>query len=172
MPTDDYSRTLRIGVLPSESQLDGLLKQGFRRLINVYGVPLTDIYPQRHWPQFTVSDFVFADVFSQAEATEVCCASGDRQEDLYLARTDAGQRWQFLAAVAALTDCLRRRQPCYVFCQKGRGRSPAVAAAALLSAFHLPLAEALTVVQRLRPQACLTEVSIAAAIWGSQQRIG
>ena len=170
--TDDYSRLLRIGSLPSESQLDELLAQGYRHLINVYGVALAEIYPRRQWSQFVVSNFVFTDVFSQTEPAEAHNNHGSMQSDVYLARTDNGQRRQFLAAVAALTDCLRRMQPCYVFCHKGQGRSPTLAATALLCAFRLPLTEALTVVQRLRPQARLTSVSIAAMLWSSQQQIG
>jgi len=148
---------VRIGSLPSKPLLRELDSAGFRRYLNLSGVDLQTVYPSL--PSVPSRLFSLNDVFSYP-STHIKPIAQD-----YLRYSPEGQPLIFLQAVIALRTWLAEGQTVYVFCYRGEGRSPAVALAALRGYFQLPLNTAQELVQKLRPQARITAMTLAAAEW-------
>jgi hypothetical protein len=168
----DFQGQLIIDGLPSPERLAALHERGVRRLINLCGVDLREIYGRDAVTPFHCSLHVFADLFSDGTP-----ATGEEDwtgvdVNLYLSKAPRpSEREQLLGAVKALQTALIRKEPVFVFCNHGRGRSPLVATAALYRLGGVSLAEIVRRVQRLQPRAVFTRVGLAAVRW-THERAG
>lgn len=164
-----WNRRIILGGLPGPKQLADIREQGVRRLINLSGVGLAEIYGTEALAPFDETLYVFADAFSQGNPVT-------GRED-WMA-VDAGlylnnarhpyEREQLLIAIAAVQAVLRSSEPVFVFCEQGRSRSPLVVIAALVLSGLASLAEAVQAVQALQPRARLTDIGLAALRWSQE----
>lgn len=159
---------LRISSLPSQARLQTLQRQGYRHWLNLSGTDLCQIYPQAvlSGRQYL---YVFPDIFSPAPRllpnqapTQICA-------DLYAAHSDAASQCAFMQAVQQLIQLWQQRQPAYIFCYEGRGRSPCVVLTALHSVQGWPLSDVSQTLQSLYPNARFSQLSFSAAHWYQQQ---
>jgi hypothetical protein len=153
--------TLSIGGLPSEPELAALYQSGRRRLVNVSGASLVELYGKDAMACFELSEFTFSDVFS--EPLGEIDPRDDRRP--YTITAPVADQIQFRLAVNALAKHLSRMHGTYVFCRQGVGRAPAVSLAAIHGLWSVPMAQAVGVVMDLRPQAMITGLSISAGRW-------
>lgn len=158
----------RLGEMPSPALLKQLSNDGYLHWVNVCGLDLQRIYPQSVLGRFQLDSFFFADVFSPDHVITDPLLLERVDETLFIERTTEPERQQFLAAVQVLVADARQLRPAYVFCYRGQGRSPAVVLAALGQLFSLPPLALMEAVQRLRPQAQLTRMSLSALIWSQK----
>lgn len=156
---------LRVGSIPSWSELTSLRRSGYTHLVNVSGVDLVDMYLEATMSAFSLSQFAFSDVFSVGRPVLPDADLGSITEDLYISRTDPIHRQQLLDAVAVAIDNVQRGERTYVFCHRGQGRSPTVAAAVLKYTAEMSTAAALRAVKIIRPGACLTDITVSAIGW-------
>ena len=155
---------LRIGGLPGPQLLRALPGQGWRRLVNLCGVDLAEIYGGQALAGWHSSLFVFPDVFSPGRpCAPGAAAAADAR--LYLDASSEPQRQQFLGAIEATCEALSLGEPVFVFCQQGVARSPLVALAALLRCGGHSLAGGLGHIRQLQPAAVFTDISLAALRW-------
>ncbi len=159
---------LRLGALPSRAKLEELYAQGYRHWLNLSGTDLRQIYP--HSPLLgRQSLYVFPDIFSPAPRLLPQQNPARISPDLYAEHSDTASQFAFMQAVQDLIHCWQQRQPVYVFCYEGRGRSPCVALTALHCAQGWSLACVSQTLQNLYPQAQLSQLSFSAAHWYQQQ---
>lgn len=156
---------LRVGPLPSHDKLTGLWQAGVRQLVNVSGVDLGEVHPPRYWSEFELAQFSFVDIFSAEQPLPPEQAEQQVNPALYLDAAGANEREQFLTAVQITAAALARRQPTFLFCHRGRGRSPTVAAAALRRITGAPLTDVWQAVFDIQPRAQLSRISLAAVRW-------
>lgn len=145
----DLALGLAVGPLPSNGGLVALHALGFNDVINVSGAPSTDLWPAAVTLTMRLLDFRFRDAFAAADG-------------LSPPPLDAREFGAFRDAVDAATDVLLAGRRCGVFCHRGVGRSPLVAAAALIRARGYPREQAMEAIRRLRPEASFTPASLAA----------
>ena len=163
-------KRLRIGGLPSVADLTELRQAAFSYLINVSGIDITEVYTDHDFSFYTVSQFVFADIFSSGKLLQFDGSGGypnmaSIDEKLYLTRSTPEHRQAFLQAVIQLNSNLLNKKASYLFCHQGQGRSPTVFAASLCHLYSPPLDILHKTVLRLRPQTQLTDVSLSAIYW-------
>lgn len=159
---------MTISGLPSLNELQGYFRQGIHCFVNVSGIPLVELYPHANlacWHQY---EFGFSDIFS-ADDDINGEQTFDYSPERFIAATTDSQRQQFLTAVTALCYCLKHYQSVHVFCHHGVGRSPAVSFAAICLWWNLPLNQALAIIEKLRPQARLTKMTLSATLWLQQE---
>ncbi len=158
------------GDLPSPAKLAELKTQGFTHLLNVSGIDLYKLYSREQLSAFTLAQFTFKDVFSTgqvvktAQATTVDCR-------LYCEQTSVTERFQFCKAVEQLLAWLKNRSRCYVFCQRGIGRSPCVVCAALTYYYQPKPEELVKTLKFLNSYAILSLTSYAATQWFIQYKL-
>jgi predicted protein tyrosine phosphatase len=161
---------LKIGMVPSRQELERLKQSGYSHWVNLSGVNITETYPSSLLTHLQITSFQFIDVFSGGNDIINNAQLKHISPDLYTELTSKEEQNQLLHAVRTVVTHLEQAQLTYVFCYQGRGRSPAVAVAALQQIFRLPLESVLNIVYRLRPQACITDRTIAANKWVMLQR--
>jgi hypothetical protein len=162
---------LLISSLPGPDHLQALERAGFRRLINLSGVDLAEIYGHQALADFQSERFVFADVFSCGNLIPPIGLGNEppkMDEAPYLASASKTERQQFLAAILATNRALSEGDPVLVFCDRGIGRSPVVALAALLCRGHHDLMAGLHCIAQLQPRAVVTEMSLSALAWSQK----
>lgn len=164
MPMPSKGRLL-ISALPSPQILALWRQNGIGHLLNVSGVDAYAIYQPGALAGFSVSQEKLVDVFTTAPPLAQSADAALDGAKLYLQLTDEGQRLAFLSAVRTLLDKLHTFTPTAVFCHRGQGRSPLVAAAALQAFYHEPIADAVSRVQALHPPAQFTHASLSALQW-------
>lgn len=147
----DLALGLAVGPLPSKSGLAALRALGLSDIVNVSGVPSAELWPPEAVLKMRMLDFRFRDAFTAVDGLE--------PDPMLPAEFEA-----FRAAVAATADVLSAGRPCGVFCHRGVGRSPLVAAAALIRARAMPRDAALQAIMRLRPEARFSAASLAALV--------
>ena len=156
---------LRVGPLPSQDRLVDLWQVGVRQLVNVSGVDLGEVYPLQYWSEFELAQFSFVDIFSVEQPLLPEQAAQQVDPTVYLDIADTEEREQFLTAVQVTAAALARRRPTFLFCHRGLGRSPTVAAAALRRVTGAPLPAVWQAVFNIQPQAQLSQISLAAVRW-------
>lgn len=155
---------LRIGPLPFHAQQFYQLKQaGCCHLINVSGLEVQQFWPAQLNVLFHIHHYSFSDVFSVPKQHSLLSTPVSAQQ--YQQQVAAVEQAAFAAAVSQVEQCLQRGESMFLFCQKGRGRSPAVALAALMHSLQLPLPTAAALVQQLHPPAQLSTMSASAGLW-------
>ncbi|MGZ8218418.1 hypothetical protein [Methylomagnum sp.] len=165
-------RRLLLGGLPGPDRLAAFANGGLRRLVNVSGVDLADIYGPAALAAFAPSNHFFADVFSEGEPLTDSTHWNAISPGTYLARTDPPEQQALLEAIAAVHASLVSAERVFVFCTYGQGRSPLVAAAALLRLEARPVPDILNLIQSLQPAARFTDLSLAALRWSLEQAGG
>lgn len=155
-------RQLEIGGLPDREGLKQLHTQGFRRLVNVSGADVRDLYPAPLLRGFQVfqPEQGFRDIFSTYQAVSAYPST-------YIALSTESERCAFLSAVHQLRKHLRGGAPVYAFCRCGVGRSPTVSMTALALHWRIAPGAAAELIVQIRPQARLSALSHAAAEWAS-----
>jgi len=157
---------LQLGGIPPKSRIVTLNRAGHCQWVNVSGVDIQAIYPSAALRCFTIHNFMLHDVFSsfpQLSSTQTVPLVSPSLFTSVCTRVEEQQ--QFRHAVDATCECLSKRQPLFIFCYYGQGRSPAVAFSALRHALGFSLERARACVTGLRPQAHISAVTIAAARW-------
>jgi hypothetical protein len=161
---------LKISCLPSLKELQLWRTQGIRSLVNVSGVDLFELYPHEPLADLHIIQCPFADVFTSATARhdDAACFHNDRGEK-YVGMSTAEHRHAFLTAVGSVAIQLQNHVPTSVFCHRGIGRSPLVAAAAFGHIFNEPAAQAIARTRTLHPPAQFTTISVSAWHWCGEQ---
>jgi predicted protein tyrosine phosphatase len=165
----EYSKKLKISALPSTKELAELTAAGFSKFVSVCGVQLSEIYAIEFPAQLIESGFAFQDVFSDGDPLGAKIPGGSADSGIYLGVTTDGDRQQFLQSVAAVTEGLRKAIPTCVFCHRGIGRSPVVAAGALMQFDAVSIEQAVRSIQQLHPRSRFTSISLAALKWLTEQ---
>ncbi|MBH1969835.1 dual specificity protein phosphatase family protein [Moraxellaceae bacterium AER2_44_116] len=170
MKTTAIIPLISIGGLPTEAEINTLFLRGVRSLVNVSGVKLSDVYPEQRWDCWSLNEYFFSDIFSSA--LDIAAIEDMAHQSSFFEETaNPEHRQQFLQSVQALSHILLNHESVHVFCHHGVGRSPAVTLAAICQVWSLSLPEAISLVQKLRPQCRITSMSIAASRWIQQQRL-
>lgn len=169
MKTTAITPLISIGGLPTKAEINALFLRGVRSLVNVSGVKLSEVYPQQRWDCWNLNEYFFSDIFSTAlDLSSIEDAT--HQSSFFEERANPEHRQQFLQSVQTLSHILLNHESVHVFCHHGVGRSPVVTLAAICQVWSLSLPEAMSLVQKLRPQCRITSMSIAASRWIQQQR--
>ncbi len=159
---------ISIGGLPSEAEIQALFLRGVQALVNVSGIKLAELYPEQRYDCWDLNEYFFSDIFSSDQ--DICSLdAGVSQPERFSASASPFQQQQVLQSVQAVSRVLRNHESVHIFCHHGVGRSPVVALAAICHVWHLPLAQAIAVVEGLRPQCRITAMSVAASQWIEQQ---
>lgn len=157
------SPLLTIGGLPSMAEIGALGRKGIISLVNVSGIPLSSLYDPLALSKFRIDEQRFSDIFSTNSAQEL----PSTLPEVFSAQPVALPR-AFGIAVASVIGAWRQGNSVYLFCHQGVGRAPAVALAAIHFGFKIPLEDATAIVEKMRPQALVTNMSLAAANWYRQ----
>lgn len=158
---------LRIGEIPSVAELKRLSDSGVTALVNVSGAALGEIYPNGELVAFSLSEFVFSDVFSDAKPYDAI--AGDAiSGDLFAGRVVPEMREGFVCAAQRVYECVCEDRPTYVFCHRGVGRSPAVVLAGLALTTRFTMSEAVNIVMHLRASASITSMTLSGAYFARQ----
>lgn len=164
------SHLLKIGGLPSLRELALAHQAGYDCLINVSGVDLQAFFPAELLEPFTLSQYIFSDIFSRLGKIDGQFKFNDINVDAYTALAIPADREQFFLAAQCLAMSLAAGHRTYLFCHRGQGRSPVVAGAAMamLSA-GLDYKELYQSLINIHPQAHLSPISFAAITWCKAQ---
>ena len=157
------SPLVTIGGLPSVTEIGALGRRGIVNLVNVSGIPLSSLYDPLALAKFRIDEQRFSDIFSTDSAQELTSALPETFSSQSVALPRA-----FGIAVASVIGAWRQGNSVFLFCHQGVGRAPAVALAAIHSGFKVPLEDAAAIVEKMRPQALVTNMSRAAANWYRQ----
>lgn len=168
--TNEYPQTLSISGLPDGHSLARLAQQQVR-VVNVSGIHLREVYSDRLPQSLELLEFPFSDVFSEAGACPTAAALTLTVIEFATLVRLPGRR-AFAGAVAATAACLEQDLRVHVCCYRGRGRSPAVAWAALVLSGRASLDQAQQWVMRIRPEAQLTVASLSAVQWVNNRATG
>ncbi|MBT9097850.1 hypothetical protein KFZ76_09030 [Methylovulum psychrotolerans] len=160
---------LLISGLPNSDTLQVWQKNGIRCLLNVSGIDIFELYPDYNLAAFTVAQFTFADIFTLAPPVEATALADSDLGSLYVQLTDSHQRQALLAAVQCLQAQLQNRIPTSVFCHRGQGRSPLVAAAAYQHFYQETGQQAIARILAQHRPAVFTHLSLSALHWCASQ---
>ncbi|MEM9302161.1 MAG: hypothetical protein AAGE01_08630 [Pseudomonadota bacterium] len=152
--------SLRIWSLPTCAELATIRASGIRAVVNVSSAPFASLYEPVELAGLAVVERPLTDVFSTAPALDAgpeAAASID-----YVEAIDAAERDRFLEAVTATRDFLTGGRKVLVCCNHGKGRSPAVAGAALHLLDGSNAAEVYARLRALRPPCHLSMLTFAA----------
>jgi hypothetical protein len=166
---NEYSGRLIVSPLPSHAEIVEMAAAGFSRFVSVCGVQLRDIYADELPAGLVESRYTFQDVFSDGIVLGARIESEHADSDIYVELTTADDRQEFLQSVTAVTEGLRHAIPTCVFCHRGIGRSPVVAAASLLQYESSSFARAIRSIRLLHPRARFTTTSLSALKWITEQ---
>jgi predicted protein tyrosine phosphatase len=161
---------LHISSLPSLQDLQAWQHNGIRSLLNVSGININDLYPANVLASFDIAQMTFADVFSNGILVNTYTPIEAVSTDAYLQLTTEAHRLALLAAVQTLVEHLKTQTPICVFCHRGQGRSPLVAAAAAQQVYRESFSEAIARTQLIRPAALFTDISLSALQWCIEQQ--
>ena len=136
-----------------------------RHWVNVSGIDVYQIYPELVSSDYSISQFDFADIFTDGEKLTNFSEIEKITSELYESVSVEQHRHALLAAVNAVVVQLENQVSTGVFCHRGLARSPLVAAAALNHFHNESLPQSIARVQALHPRAYFTDISISALIW-------
>ncbi|MEY4768317.1 MAG: hypothetical protein RL637_956 [Pseudomonadota bacterium] len=156
------------GSLPSPAQLIQLRQQKCKHLLNTSGIDLYQIYSASQLADFTIQQFYFKDVFSNADRVNLNQIFSITMDDYYT-HTYPEEREQFFAAVQQLIVWLNNKTSCYVFCQQGIGRSVCVLSTALIHCYAYTPEQLLKILKFLNPNAIMSRHSYSAIQWFQYQ---
>lgn len=156
------TQMLRIGGLPDKAYLRHLAEDGYLHLINVSGSALRDIHGDQAVAAFTLHEYGFSDQFSLHPMLE---GSFDDTPGFFLSQFLPEHQGYFLKAVVSGVESLKAHKSVSVFCHHGVGRSPAVALALMRCVWQWSLPISIQAVQKIRPQAHLSQLSVSASSW-------
>lgn len=167
---NSYKESLYISSLPSLQELERFRSIAHvQQWINVSGIDINQIYPKSALSEYNISQFDFADVFTDGEKLTDFSELGQIKTKRYEDISVQAHRDALLAAVKVLSTHLENESSTGIFCHRGLARSPLVAAAALNHVYDEPLAESIARVHQIHPPAYFTDISISALLWCKQQ---
>jgi hypothetical protein len=137
--------------------------------INVSGIDINQIYPIPALSAYSISQFNFADVFTDGEKLVDFSELKHIPIEVYENVSELIHRFALLAAVKTLITQFENQVPTGIFCHRGLARSPLVAAAAINYIHNESLFQSIARVQKLHPPAYFTDVSISALLWCKEQ---
>lgn len=137
--------------------------------INVSGIDINQIYPIPALSAYSISQFNFADVFTDGKKIINFSELESITIETYQSASELTQRHAFLAAIKALITQFENQIPTGIFCHRGLARSPLVAVAAINYIHKESLFQSIARVQKLHPPAYFTDVSISALLWCKEQ---
>jgi hypothetical protein len=156
--------------LPSLQDLRLWQSNGIGHLLNVSGIDIRDIYAEKDLKPFSITQTTFADVFSAGVLVDADIPLETVTTDVYLQLSTEEHRLAFLTAVQTLIEQLKSHTPTCVFCHRGQGRSPLVAAAATGLFYRESIPEAIARIRIIRPPALFTDISVSALLWCIEQQ--
>ena len=106
-----------------------------RHWVNVSGIDVYQIYPELVSSDYSISQFDFADIFTDGEKLTDFSEIEKITSELYESVSVEQHRHALLEAVNAVVVQLENQVSTGIFCHRGLARSPLVAAAAL-NHFH------------------------------------
>jgi hypothetical protein len=163
-------RSLSISSLPSLQDLQAWQQNGVSYLLNVSGIDIKDLYSEKDLKPFGITQTTFADVFSAGVLVDANISLETVTTDAYLQLSTEEHRQAFLKAVQTLVEQLKSHTPTCVFCHRGQGRSPLVAAAAAGQFYRESIPEAIARIRIIRPPALFTDISVSALLWCIEQQ--
>jgi hypothetical protein len=167
---NSYKESLYISSLPSLQELERSRNIAHvQHWINVSGIDINQIYPKQALSPYTISQFEFADVFTDGKKLTDFSALESINTEHYESVSELEHRNAFLAAIKVLILQLSDERSTRIFCHRGLARSPLVAAAALNHIHDESLAQSIARVHQIHPPAYFTDISISALLWCEQQ---
>jgi hypothetical protein len=151
---------LKISGTPSLGELAHAFQHGYRRIVNVSGTSLKDIYSPEELACWDLSEHRMRDLFTDANELEP-----NQRGATFATLATPEERTAYLSACTAVQEGLVKLESTLVLCKLGVGRSPAVVFGALRAGFGLSAAAARDIVNQLRPQAVISNVTESAADW-------
>lgn len=140
-------------------------------LLNVSGIDIYDLYPEKSLASFQIAQMTFADIFSKhGDLIDSNTSIAPVSSDIYVQLTTEEHRLALLAAVQFLVEQLKNQTPTGVFCHRGQGRSPLVVAAAFQQFYRESVNESIARTLNLRPPALFTDISLSALQWCTEQQ--
>lgn len=162
----DAIQNVKLGMLPSPEKLMELQEEGFSHLINVSGIDLFQLYGEEQLSPFSINQYTFKDVFSEALQLGSGLIDYDViDEHAYIARSTVEDRMEFYTSVSNVIEILDTQVSIFVFCHQGKGRSPCVLFTALAQRYKVDYAQILKVIKFLNAQATITCISYSAMKW-------
>jgi len=153
-----FSSMVRISGTPSRPELARAFNQGFRRIVNVSGTSLAEIYDPQEMACWKMSEFRMRDLFTDGEGAE-------KERGPFASLATPDERQAYYSACRAVQTGVAALESSLVLCKLGVGRSPAVVFGALRSGFGLSSVDAHAAVIALRPQAMISKTTESAAEW-------
>lgn len=167
---NSYKEVLYISSLPSLQDLERSHNIAHvQHWINVSGIDIYQIYPKQALSPYTISQFEFADVFTDGKKLADFSALENIKTELYESVSELEHRNAFLAAVKVLIMQLGDERSTRIFCHRGLARSPLVAAAALNYIRDESFQQSIARVHQIHPPAYFTDISISALFWSKEQ---
>lgn len=161
-----YKDKLYISSLPSLQELERYHSiVHLQHWINVSGIDIHQIYPKPALLGYSISQFDFADVFTNGKILTDFSSLEQISTHLYKRVSELKHRRAFLEAVKALITQIEKYNTTGIFCHRGLARSPLVAAAALNHLHNESLAQSIDRVQQLHSPAYFTDISVSALLW-------
>jgi hypothetical protein len=161
---------LYISNLPSLAEFERFYYAvNVRHWVNVSGIDLYQIYPELASSGYSISQFEFADIFTDGEKLTDFSEIEKITTELYENVSVEQHRHALLEAVNAIVVQLENQVSTCVFCHRGLARSPLVTAAALNHFHNESLLQSIARVQALHPRAYFTDISVSALIWCKEQ---
>lgn len=157
---------LCISNLPSLAEIERLYYVvNVRHWVNVSGIDVYQIYPELVSSDYSISQFDFADIFTDGKKLTEFSECDKIGSELYKNLSVEPHRVALLAAVNTIVVLLENQVSTCVFCHRGLARSPLVTAAALNHFHNESLLQSIARVQALHPRAYFTDISISALTW-------
>jgi predicted protein tyrosine phosphatase len=161
---------LFISSLPSLIELERFNNiRNVQHIVNVAGVNIKDIYSESDLSDFNISQFDFADVFTNGSLVTDFSKDEKHSTNLYESVSEPHHRTAYLEAIKALKTLLENEKPTLIFCHRGLSRSPLVAASALNLLHKEILSQSISRVHAIHPSAQFTNIGISALLWCKRQ---
>jgi hypothetical protein len=160
---------LYISSLPSIKDLRAWQHNGIGYLLNVSGIDINEMYSTNVFESFQLVQITFADIFTKGDIVNVDATIDKSSSENYLQLATDEEQQALLSAVQALVEQFQLGTQSCVFCHRGQGRSPLVAAAALGRFYRESIAQAIARTRIIHPPAIFTDISLSALQWCSEQ---
>jgi predicted protein tyrosine phosphatase len=165
-----YKESIYISSLPSLQELERQRSIAHvQHWINVSGIDIHQIYPEPNLLAYTISQFDFADVFTDGKKLTDFSKLEQFDTKQYKNVSELKHRNALLTAVKMLITQLENESSTSIFCHRGLARSPLVAASALNFVHDEALADSIARVHLIHRPAYFTDISISALLWCKEQ---